>query len=218
MVVRRDQVPVVAYCVRRLQLRLYASDSRFVHPYELGANVYCESVHDDEAIEAASRLVQAARSTGLSPSSPTRRSRRQTHADQGGPAASVRPACPLRLASTCRPPCTTSSPEVPGVPDLPRPPIRSEWRGCGPPGTCTPLARIEVGLRSLGSSGPSPERAPHPGVRLPQCTRPTSRPRGHGRVAEDWGASSRRWLAGTVLPPASVRGIVARRLRGRPTR
>ena len=23
-----------------MQLRLYASDSRFVHPYELGANVY----------------------------------------------------------------------------------------------------------------------------------------------------------------------------------
>ena len=64
MVVRRDQVPVVAYCVRRLQLRLYASDSRFVHPYELGANVYCESVHDDEAVEAASRFVRAARFYG----------------------------------------------------------------------------------------------------------------------------------------------------------
>ena len=64
MVVGRDQVPVVAYCVRRLQLRLYASDSRFVHPYELGANVYCESVHDDEAIEAATRFVRAARFYG----------------------------------------------------------------------------------------------------------------------------------------------------------
>jgi len=64
MVVGRDQVPVVAYCVRRLQLRLYASDSRFVHPYELGANVYCESVRDDEAIEAAARFVRAARFYG----------------------------------------------------------------------------------------------------------------------------------------------------------
>jgi predicted ATP-grasp superfamily ATP-dependent carboligase len=64
MVVDRDQVPVVAYCVRRLQLRLYASDSRFVHPYELGANVYCESVRDDEAIEAATRFVRAARFYG----------------------------------------------------------------------------------------------------------------------------------------------------------
>lgn len=64
MVVDRDQVPVVAYCVRRLQLRLYASDSRFIHPYELGANVYCESVRDDEAIEAASRFIRAARFYG----------------------------------------------------------------------------------------------------------------------------------------------------------
>lgn len=64
MVVDRDQVPVVAYCVRRLQLRLYASDSRFIHPYELGANVYCESVRDDEAIEAATRFVRAARFYG----------------------------------------------------------------------------------------------------------------------------------------------------------
>lgn len=64
MVVDRDHVPVVSYCVRRLQLRLYASDSRFVHPYELGANVYCESVRDDEAIEAATRFVRAARFYG----------------------------------------------------------------------------------------------------------------------------------------------------------
>jgi predicted ATP-grasp superfamily ATP-dependent carboligase len=64
MVVGRDHVPVVAYCVRRLQLRLYASDSRFIHPYELGANVYCESVRDDEAIEAATRFVRVARFYG----------------------------------------------------------------------------------------------------------------------------------------------------------
>jgi predicted ATP-grasp superfamily ATP-dependent carboligase len=60
MVVAPDGVPLVVYCVRRLQLHLYAADSRFVHPYELGANVYCESVRDDEAIEAATRLVRAA--------------------------------------------------------------------------------------------------------------------------------------------------------------
>jgi predicted ATP-grasp superfamily ATP-dependent carboligase len=59
MVVDRDHAPVVAYGVRRLQLRLYASDSRFVHPYELGANVYCESVRDGEAVEAAARFVRA---------------------------------------------------------------------------------------------------------------------------------------------------------------
>ncbi|HEY7040345.1 MAG TPA: hypothetical protein VID28_15905 [Methylomirabilota bacterium] len=64
LVVGRDHEPVVAYCVRRLQLRLYASDSRFVHPYELGANVYCESVRDDEAVEAATRFVRATRFYG----------------------------------------------------------------------------------------------------------------------------------------------------------
>jgi predicted ATP-grasp superfamily ATP-dependent carboligase len=64
MVVARDGTPVVAYCVRRLQMQLYASDSEFVHPYELGANVYCESVRDDEAIAAATRFVRAARFYG----------------------------------------------------------------------------------------------------------------------------------------------------------
>jgi predicted ATP-grasp superfamily ATP-dependent carboligase len=64
MVVGRDHLPVVAYCVRRLQLRLYASDSGFVHPYELGANVYCESVHDPEALRAATRFVRVARFYG----------------------------------------------------------------------------------------------------------------------------------------------------------
>jgi predicted ATP-grasp superfamily ATP-dependent carboligase len=60
MVVNRDHVPVMAYCVRRLQLYLYALDERFIHPYELGANVYCESVRDDEAVEAATRFVRRA--------------------------------------------------------------------------------------------------------------------------------------------------------------
>ena len=64
MVVGPDSEPHVAYCVRRLQLHLYAEDATFIHPYELGANVYCESVHDDEAIEAATRFVRAARFYG----------------------------------------------------------------------------------------------------------------------------------------------------------
>ena len=64
MVVNREHVPVVAYCVRRLQLYLYALDTGFIHPYELGANVYCESVHDAEAIEAATRFVRQARFYG----------------------------------------------------------------------------------------------------------------------------------------------------------
>jgi predicted ATP-grasp superfamily ATP-dependent carboligase len=60
MVVNRAHVPVVQYCVKRLQLYLYALDSAFIHPYELGANVYCESVRDDEAVEAATRFVRQA--------------------------------------------------------------------------------------------------------------------------------------------------------------
>jgi D-aspartate ligase len=64
MVVNHEHVPVVAYCVRRLQLYLYSLDAGFVHPYELGANVFCESVHDAEAIEAATRFVRQARFYG----------------------------------------------------------------------------------------------------------------------------------------------------------
>ncbi len=51
---------VAWYCVKRLQLRPYKKDEGFIHPYELGANVYCESTHDDEAVEGASRLLRAA--------------------------------------------------------------------------------------------------------------------------------------------------------------
>ncbi|MGH7365017.1 MAG: hypothetical protein ACREKQ_12980 [Candidatus Rokuibacteriota bacterium] len=60
MMVNRLHEPVVAYCVRRLQLYLYSLDTGFIHPYELGANVYCESVRDDEAIEAATKFVRHA--------------------------------------------------------------------------------------------------------------------------------------------------------------
>jgi D-aspartate ligase len=64
MVVDRESVPVVAYCVRRLQLQLYAADHGVVHPYEMGANVFCESVRDDEAVAAATRFVRQARFYG----------------------------------------------------------------------------------------------------------------------------------------------------------
>jgi D-aspartate ligase len=60
MVVNREHAPVLAYCVRRLQLHLYSLDRSFIHPYELGANVYCESVRDDEAVQAAARFVRRA--------------------------------------------------------------------------------------------------------------------------------------------------------------
>jgi len=64
MVVDRSHTPRLAYCVRRLKLQLY-SRGGFIHPYELGSNVYCESVHDEEAMAAAARLVKAVGYYGL---------------------------------------------------------------------------------------------------------------------------------------------------------
>ncbi|MGD2083171.1 MAG: hypothetical protein PVF91_09405, partial [Chromatiales bacterium] len=63
MVVDRSHQPVLAYCVQRLKLHTYAKGF-FKHPYELGANAYCESVHDEEAIRLATRLVKHARYSG----------------------------------------------------------------------------------------------------------------------------------------------------------
>ena len=59
MVVGPDHEPLGAYCTKRLRLYAY-SRGGFVHPYELGSNVYCESMHDPEAVELAARLVRAA--------------------------------------------------------------------------------------------------------------------------------------------------------------
>ncbi len=64
MVVDRGHTPVLAYCTKRLKLQMY-SRGGFVHPYELGSNVYCESVYDEEAIEVAARLVKAVGYYGL---------------------------------------------------------------------------------------------------------------------------------------------------------
>ena len=63
MVVDRSHEPVLAYCVQRLKLHTYAHGF-FKHPYELGANAYCESVRDDEAIQLATKFVREARYTG----------------------------------------------------------------------------------------------------------------------------------------------------------
>lgn len=65
MVVNREHEAVVSYCVRRLKLYTYSRSGGYVHPYELGANVYCESIHDEEATEAASRFVRQAAYYGV---------------------------------------------------------------------------------------------------------------------------------------------------------
>jgi len=64
MIVDHNQTPRLVYCTQRLKLQLY-SRGGFVHPYDLGSNIYCESVRDDEAIEAATRLVKATGYYGL---------------------------------------------------------------------------------------------------------------------------------------------------------
>ena len=64
MVTDRNAEPILCYCTQRLKLQLY-SKGGFVHPYELGSNVYCESVYDDEAIRAAKRVVKAVGYCGL---------------------------------------------------------------------------------------------------------------------------------------------------------
>ncbi|MDA9981890.1 hypothetical protein N9H39_03980 [Gammaproteobacteria bacterium] len=64
LVVDRSQEAVLAYCVRRLKLHTY-SKGFFRHPYELGANAYCESVYDEEAIRLAKAFVKHACFSGV---------------------------------------------------------------------------------------------------------------------------------------------------------
>ena len=64
MAVGPDHKPAVTYSVKRLKLHTYTKGGRFVHPYEMGANVFCESRHDEEAIKAAKKLVRRARYYG----------------------------------------------------------------------------------------------------------------------------------------------------------
>jgi predicted ATP-grasp superfamily ATP-dependent carboligase len=64
MMVDQNHDAVLCYAVKRLKLHTYSKGGRFVHPYEMGANVYCESIHDEEAAEAARRLVHRARYQG----------------------------------------------------------------------------------------------------------------------------------------------------------
>jgi predicted ATP-grasp superfamily ATP-dependent carboligase len=58
MVVSPTRQVLLSYCVRRLRLMTYKLKDRYIHPYELGAVVWCETVHDDEAVDAARQLVR----------------------------------------------------------------------------------------------------------------------------------------------------------------
>jgi predicted ATP-grasp superfamily ATP-dependent carboligase len=64
MVVDHDHRPILSYCVKRLRLYTYSRNYTYptgelAHPYELGANVYCESIRDAEATAAAERMLRA---------------------------------------------------------------------------------------------------------------------------------------------------------------
>jgi predicted ATP-grasp superfamily ATP-dependent carboligase len=64
MMVDRNHETVLSYSIRRLRLHTYTKGGRFVHPYEMGANVYSQTIHDEEAEEAAKLLVRRARYYG----------------------------------------------------------------------------------------------------------------------------------------------------------
>jgi D-aspartate ligase len=60
MLVGRNHEAILTYSIRRLKLHTYTKGGRFVHPYEMGANVYCQTIHDEEAEDAAKRLMRQA--------------------------------------------------------------------------------------------------------------------------------------------------------------
>lgn len=64
MVISPDGEVVLAYCVRRLRLASYKIHAGYVHPYELGSVVWCETTHDEEAVEAARKVARAFFYTG----------------------------------------------------------------------------------------------------------------------------------------------------------
>ena len=55
---------VLAYCVRRNRLATYKLGAGYVHPYELGSVVWCETTHDNEALDAARELARHFEYTG----------------------------------------------------------------------------------------------------------------------------------------------------------
>jgi predicted ATP-grasp superfamily ATP-dependent carboligase len=50
--------PVATYSVRRLKLQTYSEVDDFRHPYDLGGNVFCETVHEPEAARMAEDFVR----------------------------------------------------------------------------------------------------------------------------------------------------------------
>lgn len=49
----------LSYCVRRLKLQTYSQIDDFEHPYDLGGNVFCDTVHEPEALALAQRFAHS---------------------------------------------------------------------------------------------------------------------------------------------------------------
>ena len=65
MLVGPDGNVMLSYCVQRLRLTTYKLAGAYVHPYSLGSVVWCQTVHDNEAVEKTRALVKAFGYTGL---------------------------------------------------------------------------------------------------------------------------------------------------------
>ncbi len=65
MLVGPDGKEVLSYCVQRLRLTTYKLAGAYVHPYSLGSVVWCQTVHDQEAVEKTRALAKAFGYTGL---------------------------------------------------------------------------------------------------------------------------------------------------------
>jgi predicted ATP-grasp superfamily ATP-dependent carboligase len=212
IVVGRDQVPVVAYCVRRLQLRLYASDSRFVHPYERRQRVLRKRARrrgdrGGHPVRSGGALLR-----GDHRGVPAGRARRGAHPDQGGP-ASVR-ATSLSTALGLDVPAAlydvftgVARPAATGYPERvawmwPAWYLHTVGQNRGRASLARHLWAVARNAHRIRAFAYLSVRDPRPALA------------DLASFAEDWRASFRRWLAGTVLPPTSMLGIVARRLRG----
>jgi predicted ATP-grasp superfamily ATP-dependent carboligase len=63
--VDRAHEVVLSYCLRRRPFASVRSDSHFIHPYEVGWAVRCESTVDEEAVDAARALLRHVRYFGV---------------------------------------------------------------------------------------------------------------------------------------------------------
>ncbi len=64
IVMSPEHTPLIAYAVRRLKLHRSTMGGHSGHPFETGTNTYCETIRDNEAVEAAQKVLAHAGFTG----------------------------------------------------------------------------------------------------------------------------------------------------------